>query len=159
MATNVAQPSQSAKTTSPEVPADSTLRPGMAQPAGRPGRRRGRAIDPSSAQALALLTRHPISAAPIPRVHIGPRGTDGSIVVDDRASDRKFVIYTPRRDSQFRAGYRAGLWYVRVAGDHEPSPRSPGFPTAVAAIETIRSPRNVPIRAASSRPHPRVIWS
>jgi hypothetical protein len=106
-----------------------------------------------------MLTRLPIFAAHVPEVHIGPRGTDGSILVVDRASDRRFLVYTPRLDSQFRAGYRAGLWYLRTSGDVEPSPRSPGFPTAAAAIDTLRLSRSLPPRGVSPRPLCRVIWS
>jgi hypothetical protein len=106
-----------------------------------------------------MLTRQPISAVPVPQVHIGPRGADGSILVDDRASVRRFLVYTPRLDSQFRAGYRAGLWYVRTSGDVEPLPRSRGFPTAVAAIATLRFPQSLPPQAVSPRPLRRVIWS
>jgi hypothetical protein len=116
-------------------------------------------MNPASARALALLTRQPIFAAPVPQIHVGPRGADGSILVDDRASDRRFLVYTPRLDSQFRAGYRAGLWYVRTPGDIESSPRSPGFPTPVAAIDTLRSPRRLPAPAPGPRPRCRVIWS
>lgn len=121
----------------------------------RPSRRR-RAINPSSAQALAMLTRQPIFAAPVPRIHVGPRAADGSVLVDDRISDRKFRVYTPRHESQFRAGYRAGLWYVRTPGDAEASPRSPGFPDAAAAIDALRTP---PPAVESPRPRCRVIWS
>jgi hypothetical protein len=106
-----------------------------------------------------MLARQPVFATPVPQVHIGLRGTDGSILVDDRASDRRFLVYTPRLDSQFRAGYRAGLWYLRAPGDVEPSPRSPGFPTAVAAIDNLRLSRSLPSRNASHRPRFRVIWS
>jgi hypothetical protein len=106
-----------------------------------------------------MLTRQPIFAAPVLQVHVSPRGADGSIQVDDRASDRRFVVYTPRLESQFRAGYRAGQWYVRTPGDVEPSPRSPGFPTPVAAIDMLRSPRSLTPRAASPGPRSRVFWS
>jgi hypothetical protein len=117
------------------------------------------AVNPSSAEALAMLTRQPISAAPVPRVHVGSRAADGSILVDDRISDRRFLVYTPRLESQFRAGYHAGLWYVRTPGDAEPSPRSPGFADAGAAIDTLRSPRNPSTAAVSASPLCRVLWS
>src|SRR5262249_42137097 len=165
MTATTAQPSQSSKTTGPGEPADSRLfRPGTAQPAerpatGGPGQRRRRAINPSSARALAMLTRQPIFAASVPQVHVGPRRTDGSILVDDRASDRRFLVYTPRLDSQFRVGYRAGLWYLRASRAIAPSPRSRGFPTAVAAIDTLRSSRSLPSQDASPHPLCRVIWS
>lgn len=164
MTTTATQPSQPSKATGSGETTESQLScPGAMQLRRRPetgktGHRR-RAINPSSAQALAMLTRQPIFATPVPQVHIGPRGTDGSILVDDRASDRRFVVYSPRLDSQFRAGYRAGSWYVRDTGDVEPSPRSPAFPTAVAAIDTLRIPRNLPPRDASPRTLCRVIWS
>ena len=127
----------------------------------RPGRsvQRRRAVNPSAARALAMLTQQPIFAAPVPQIHVGPRGADGSILVDDRASNRRFLVYTPRRDSQFRAGYRSGLWYVRIPGDIQPSPRSQAFPTAVAAIDTLRLPRGLLPQAEGSRPHCRVLWS
>lgn len=165
MNTTAARPAQPSTTTGTGGTGDPPAsRPGghrNDEPAGRRGasQRRRKAIDPSSAQALAMLTRQPISAAPIPRVHVGKRSADGSILVDDRALDRRFLVYTPRLESQFRAGYRAGLWYVRTPGDAEPSPRSPGFPDPVAAIDRLRSPRGLPDPAASPRPRCRVIWS
>jgi hypothetical protein len=117
-------------------------------------------MSPSSAYALAMLTRQSIFAAPVPRLHVGPRGADGSMLVDDRASDRRFRVYTPRLDSQFRAGYRAGLWYVRTVGDVEATPRSPGFSTPAVAIDTLRSARrSVPPQTARQGTRCRVIWS
>jgi hypothetical protein len=164
MSTIAARTSQPSTPTGPGGPGESrmprpaTPRDGERLAGERPSRRR-KAIDPSSAQALAMLTRQPIFAAPVPRVHVGPRAADGSILVDDRISDRKFLVYTPRLESQFRAGYRAGLWYVRTPGDAEPTPKGPGFPDAVAAIETLRSPRNPAPAAESFRARCRVIWS
>lgn len=142
-------------TTTTARPSDPSKATGMDQPAGsRSPRPRTQPIDPHSARTLALLTRQPVTATPIPRVHVGPRGADGTILVDDRATDRTFLVYTPRRDCEFRAGHRAGLWYVRTSGHVGPSPSSPGFPSADAAIETIRSPR-----IAAPRPRCRVLWS
>ena len=107
-----------------------------------------------------MLTRQPVFAVPVPQIHVGPRAADGSILVDDRASNRRFRVYTPRLNSQFRAGYRAGLWYLRTAGDAEPSPRSPGFPTPDAAVETLRAAsRDISPQAPRLAPHCRVIWS
>jgi hypothetical protein len=117
-------------------------------------------MDPSSAHALAMLTRQPIFAVPVPQLHVGPRGADGSVLVDDRASDRRFRVYTPRLDSQFREGHRAGLWYVRTLGDVEPAPKSPGFATPGAAVDMLRSSsRSRPPQAAHRGPRCRVIWS
>ncbi len=128
--------------------------PGEPPRGERLNERRRRAANPASAHALAMLTLRPIFSASVPRLHVGPRGSDGSMLVDDRASGRRFWVYTPRHNDQFRAGYRAGLWYVRTSGDVEPSPRSPGFPTAAAALDTLRSPS----RGAGHRPRCRVIW-
>jgi hypothetical protein len=155
MTTTTAQPSQTSRTTRSGEPGDASLsHPLAAQPGAKPGReqpreRRRRATNPSSAMALAMLTRQPVFATSVPRLHVGRTGADGSILVDDRASDQRFLIYTPRLNSQFRAGYRAGLWYVRIPGDPEPSPRSPGFPTAVAAVETLGSPQGLRLRKAA----------
>ncbi len=166
MTTTMPRPSQPSQSADPGRPDD----PGVARPsashagAGLQGEggvvRKRRATNPASAHALAMLTLHPVFSTPVPRLHVGPRGTDGSMMVHDRASGRRFRIYTPRLDSQFRAGYRAGLWYVRTPGDAEPSPRSPGFPTAGAAIDTLRSAaRTGSPQGASHQPRCRVIWS
>jgi hypothetical protein len=159
------RPSQPLRSADPGQPADSSVSRLSAtqsgeQPRGdRPGRRRRRPTNPSSAHALAMLTLQPIFSASVPRLHVGPRGTDGSMLVDDRASGRRFRVYTPRLDSEFRAGYRAGLWYVRTSGDVEPSPRSPGFATPGAAIDTLRSSRDPSPQGASLRHCCRIIWS
>jgi hypothetical protein len=166
MPTTTTRPSQPSQSADPGRPGDpSVTRPGAthagARLQGEGGNvRKRRATNPASAHALAMLTLHPVFSTAVPRLHVGPRGTEGSMLVDDRASGRRFRVYTPRFDSQFRAGYRAGLWYVRTPGDVEPSPRSPGFPTAAAAIDTLRSsPRTGSPQAASPRPRCRVIWS
>jgi hypothetical protein len=141
------------------VPSSMTPQPGERPGGDRPNERRRR-TNPASAHALAMLTRQPVFAAPVPRLHVGRRGADGSMLVEDRASDRRFRVYTPRLDSQFRAGYRAGLWYVRTPGDAEPTPRSPGFPTVKEAVDTLHSSsRSLPPHAARQSPRCRVIWS
>lgn len=107
-----------------------------------------------------MLTQHPIFAAAVPRFHIGPRTADGSRLVDDRASARRFRVYTPRLDVQFRAGYRAGLWYLRAVDDLEPSPRSPGYATAGEAVATLRdASHRTAASPKSCHPHCRVVWS
>jgi hypothetical protein len=166
MTTIAPRPSQPSQSAEPGQPGDSCVSRPAATPSGeqprggRPGERRRRAANPSSAYALAMLTIQPVFSASVPRLHVGPRGTDGSMLVDDRASGRRFRVYTPRLDSQFREGYRAGLWYVRTSGDIESSPRSPGFPTAGAAIDTLRSSsRACSPQAASHRTRCRVMWS
>ncbi len=130
-----------------------------------PPRRRRRPTDGSSARALAMLTRRPVFEAALPQLHVGGRVTDGSVLVDDRAAERRLRVYTPTLNSQFRAGYRAGLWYVRTPGDAEPSPRSAGYPTRAAALDSLRavprdrtSPRERTSPSARG-PHCRVIWS
>ena len=158
------KPSQPTRKTGCSEAADTRVsRPNLTRTgeSPRPGRtvQRRRAVNSASAWALAMLTQQPIFAAPVPQIHVGPRGADGSILVDDRASNRRFLVYTPRRDSQFRSGYRAGLWYVRTPGDIQPSPRSQAFPTAAAAIDTLRLPSGLPPQAERTRPLCRVLWS
>ncbi len=99
-----------------------------------------RPVPPSaSVYALAMLTRQPVYSAPVPRFHIESRVVDASLLVADRASGERFQVYTPRFVSQFRAGHRAGLWYVRRTTDVEITPRSPGFATARDAVEALRA--------------------
>ncbi len=165
MTTTTTRPSQPLRSADPGQPADSGVSRPSATHSGeqprieRPSGRRRRSTSPSSAHALAMLTLQPIFSASVPRLHVGPRGTDGSMLVDDRATGRRFRVYTPWLDSEFRAGYRAGLWYVRTSGDVEPSPRSPGFATPGAAIDTLRSARGLSPQGASHRPRCRIIWS
>ncbi len=162
MTTTTTRPSQSSQTNETGrqgascVPGPGSSRSGERPSERKPVARRRMATNPSSAGALAMLTRQPIFAAPVPRIHVGPRAADGSILVDDRASNRRFRVYTPRHNSQFREGYRAGLWYLRPAGDADPSPRSPGFPTPDAAVDALRDSSR---QAPSHRPLCRVIWS
>jgi hypothetical protein len=114
----------------------------------------------SSAHALAKLTRRPVFMASLPRFHVKPRGVDGTLVVVDRASDEQFKVYTPRFMSQFRAGHRSGLWYLRPAGDLGLAPRSSGFRAASDAVEAIRSlhwdPSPTPMNRRRARC--RIIW-
>jgi hypothetical protein len=166
MTTNMARPPQPLRAAEPAPQGDSRGLRSMAAQSGertdgdRPNERRRGPASPSSAHALAMLTRQPVFAVPVPRFHVGPRGADGSMLVDDRASGRRFRVYTPRLNSEFRAGYRAGLWYVRALGDVETAPRSPGFPTSGAAIDMLRSSsRSLPPQAAHHGPRRRVIWS
>jgi hypothetical protein len=167
MTTTTARPSVPLPTTDAGQSGDSCpAPPTTAQPGVRAGgerpveRRRRRTTNPLSARALAMLMQRPIFAASLPQLHIGPRRTDGSMLVDDRATGRRVLVYTPRLNSQFRAGYRAGLWYLRAEGDAEPSPRSSGFPTAGAAVDTLRPASGGPrLPTAPSLPRCRVIWS
>ena len=115
----------------------------------------------SSAHALAMLTRQPVFMASLPRFHVKPREVDGTLVVVDRASNEQFKVYTPRFMSQFRAGHRSGLWYLRPVGDIGLAPRSSGFRAASDAVEAIRSRHWNPSSSPTNRRRTRcrVIWS
>jgi hypothetical protein len=105
----------------------------------KPAKLRRPAMRSSSAHALAMLTRQPVYSAPVPQFHIEARVVDATLFVGDRASGDRFQVYTPRFVSQFRAGHRAGLWYVRRTTDVEITPRGPGFATASDAVESLRA--------------------
>jgi hypothetical protein len=118
-------------------------------------------VYPGSAQALAMLTLWPVFATPVPRLHVEPKAPDGRLIVYDRASGEQFVVYAPRFVSQFRGGHRAGQWYLRPVSDVGTTPRSLAFPTARAAIETLKGGRWSLSSTPRYRPDPRlrVIWS
>jgi hypothetical protein len=105
----------------------------------KPTKGRGTVPRSSSVHALAMLTRQPVNAAPVPRFHIAPRVVDASLLVADRASGEQFQVYTPRFIAQFRAGHRAGLWYVRHTRDLGVAPRSPGYATTRDAVEALHT--------------------
>ena len=118
---------------------------------------------PGSAEALNMLTLRPVFTTPVPRHHVESRAPDGSRLVHDRATSERFVVYSPRFVDQFKAGHRAGLWYLRPSTDVEATPRSVGFPTALAAVEAVRAgewrlSRSHPDRDRPGKPC-RVIWS
>jgi hypothetical protein len=129
--------------------------------ASKPAKPRRSASLSSSVYALAMLMRQPLCAAPVPRFHIKSRGVDFSLFVLDRASGEQYQVYTPSFVSQFRAGYRADLWYVRRTTDVEITPRSPGFATASDAVEALRaSSWSLSPPAVDRRPSGyRVSWS
>ncbi len=114
-----------------------------------------------SIHALAMLTRQSVFAASLPRFHVKPRWVNGTLLVHDRASDEQFKVYTPRFLSQFRAGHRSGLWYLRPARDLGFAPQSYGFPTARDAIEALRSSYWSPSPSPANRLRNRcrVLWS
>jgi hypothetical protein len=125
--------------------------------------RRGSPAYPGSAEALSLLTLHPVFATPVPRHHIEPRAPDGTRWVHDRATSEQFAVYSPRFVIQFRAGHRSGLWYLRPATDLGITPRSVGFRTRLAAVEALRAGgwmpgRSIPECERRRRPC-RIIWS
>jgi hypothetical protein len=93
---------------------------------------------PGSKEALSMLTLRSVFTTPMPRHHVEPRAVDGALVVLDRATSERFVVYSPRFVFQFRAGHHAGLWYLRPARDLGATPRSTGYRTARAAVEALR---------------------
>ncbi len=93
---------------------------------------------PSSIADMAMLRLAPISAAPLPRLHVEPRQADGRLQVFDRATGADVVVYTPSFMSQFRTGHRAGRWYVRPTTEVGSVPQSVGFATAREAVEAVR---------------------
>jgi hypothetical protein len=152
----IPQPPPPATPTDAGIPRPRVVDPAMRSAGPKPtksGRSGSRA---SSAHALAMLSRQPIHAAPIPRFHAAPKVADGTLLVDDRASGEQFTVYTPRFVSQFRAGHRAGLWYLRPATDVGPAPRSPGFATARDAVEALRTTSWPPTAPAPQRPRTRL---
>jgi hypothetical protein len=124
-------------------------------------RRRPR-VYPNCANAIALLTAHPVFASPVPRFHVQPRLPTGTLIVYDRSSNEHIQVYSPRFAYQFRAGYRAGQWYLRRMHDVATAPRSAGFRTARDAIAALEAGL---WRIARPGPHdsqgrtpPRVLW-
>ncbi len=115
----------------------------------------------STAPALAMLSRQPVFAVSLPRFHIQPKWADGTLLVDDRASNDRFKVYTPRFSLQFRGGHRSGLWYLRPAKDLGVAPRSHGFPTARDAVEALRCSdwNSSSSPADRRRSRCRIIWS
>jgi hypothetical protein len=107
-----------------------------------------------------MLTLRPVFATPVPRHHVEPRGPDGSRLVHDRATNERFVVYSPRLVHEFRAGHRAGLWYLRPIAELDTTPRSAGFPSAHAAVEALRAGtwRASRSRRQSAGKPCRVIW-
>lgn len=127
----------------------------MPKPARRP-------TVPTSARDLAMLRTAPLGGFALPRLHVEPRQADGGLRVLDRPSGTHVLIYTPRHLGQFRAGHRAGRWYVRSLTHVGGQPQSLDFDTARAAVEAVGrgawKPRPTRAAAASSAPRLRVIW-
>jgi hypothetical protein len=146
----------------PCLPAPDTALPSLSQNC-RKSRVRRQLTIPGSAEALSMLTLLPVFTTPVPRHHIEPRAVDGSLMIHDRATSDQFVVYSPRFVSQFRAGHRAGLWYLRPATDVGVAPQSAGFRSAEAAVEALRGGAWRP-QSAKTRVHDRatvcrVRWS
>ena len=140
------------------LPAGSGVRRSAA-PRRRGSRLAARSV--SSSRALAMLTLLPIQAAPVQRVHVEGRQPDGTLRVHDRPTGQQLLVYTPRFNEQFRAGHRAGRWYVRPLLHVGVQPQSCGFATARAAIEAVSAGSWTLDAAAAARRGPgmfRVIW-
>jgi hypothetical protein len=102
-----------------------------------------------------------VHAIPLAKVHVGRRQTDGALRVFDRPTGQELVVYTPRFTAQFRAGHRAGRWYVRPLIYVGVKPQSASFTTAKSAIEAVSAGAwNLTTPAATQpRRRPlRVIW-
>ncbi len=115
---------------------------------------------PGSREALNMLMLRPVFATPVPRHHVEPRGPDGSRLVHDRATNERFVVYSPRLVHEFRAGHHAGLWYLRPIAQRGATPTSAGFPSVRAAVEALHAGN---WKASRSRSKPaakpcRIIW-
>ncbi len=117
---------------------------------------------PSSARDMAMLRQSPIDAFALPHLHVEPRQVGGGLRVLDRASGTRVLVYTPSYTSQFRAGHRAGRWYVRSLTHVGGQPQSLDFASARAAVEAVG--RGAWSReAANAAPVPtgprlRVVW-
>ncbi|MFO0892135.1 MAG: hypothetical protein U0790_23730 [Isosphaeraceae bacterium] len=109
-------------------------------PPARPAAAR-RPWNASSRRALAMLDRFPVAAAPLPRLHVERPGTAEGLRILDRPTGQRLTVYTPRFDSQFKAGHRSGRWYVRPVDDGGVEPRGPSFASAKAAVEAIAAGR------------------
>jgi hypothetical protein len=88
-----------------------------------------------------MLKLLPVDAAAVPRVHVEPSRPDGSLRVLDRPTGEHLLVYTPRFNSQFRAGHRSGRWYVRPLCSVGVVPLGPGFATARTAVEAVSAGR------------------
>lgn len=100
-------------------------------------RRPRRPAVPTSARDLAMLQVAPIDAAPLPRVHVGPRQAAGTLRVFDRSIGGEVLVYTPTFKTQFDSGHRSGRWYVRPVNVVGGAPCSVAFATAREAIDAV----------------------
>jgi hypothetical protein len=140
------------------------VHPSASQPrAGGPAWSSGRRRSPSAARALAMLTLMPVRGISLPRVHVGSRRPDGALRVHDRPTGEELLVYTPRFETQFRGGHRAGRWYVRPAVHVGAEPISQAFDTARQAVEAVAAGRwkSTEVSPLHTRPRsqiPSVTW-
>jgi hypothetical protein len=111
-------------------------------------------------KALAMLIQNPITHTPVPRMHLAPVKTAGTLIVHDRASGERFRIYTPKFEAQFRAGHRYGLWYACPANATGPQPASRGFANARDAVDALKQGLWSQTGPVAKAPPPllRIIW-
>jgi len=88
-------------------------------------------------RAIGFRSASPLVGSPLPRLHVSPRRADGRLYVHDRLTGAELVVYTPRFNSQFRSGHRAGRWYVRPVDEVGVALRSVDFGTAREAVEAV----------------------
>ncbi len=88
-------------------------------------------------RAIGSRSASLLVGSPLPRLHVSPRRADGRLYIHDRLTGAELLVYTPVLNSQFRAGHRAGRWYVRPSDEVGVTPRSVGFTTAREAVEAI----------------------
>jgi len=115
-----------------------------------------------------MLRIAPIDAAPLPKVHVGPRQAAGTLRVFDRSSGGEVLVYTPTFKAQFENGHRSGRWYVRPADAVGGAPCSVAFASAREAVDAVSADawrlrvfapdaRRAPF-ASGRRPRLRVYW-
>ena len=110
-------------------------------PAGPSRTARRRPRNQASQRALAMLKLFPVAAATVPRIHIEKPASVEGLRIFDRPTGQRLVVYTPRFNSQFKAGHHSGRWYVRPVDDAGLEPLGPSFATAKAAVEAVASGR------------------
>ena len=107
-----------------------------------------------------MLTLLPVHSPIVPRVHVEPCHPNGTLRVLDRFTGEQLLVYTPRFTEQFRAGHRAGNWYVRLVNQVGIDLKSHGFATARMAVEAVTAGHWSKGAAAAHRDDrvPRIIW-
>jgi hypothetical protein len=111
---------------------------------------------------MAMLRLAPLGGFALPRLHVEPRQAAGGLRVFDRPSGSHVLVYTPSYSSQFRAGHRAGRWYVRSTTHVGGRPQSHAFDTAREAVEAVgRGDWALTAERPAATPPPprlRVVW-
>jgi len=111
---------------------------------------------PGSLPALAMMTLCPVHTTALPRLHIALRAPNGTLMVYDRAWGEQFLVYSPKFIHQFKAGHRAGFWYLRPATEVRSGPQSLGYATRHTAVEALRAGHWGPLTAIKDQSRKRV---